>query len=168
MKFLPRIDALSAAVLLPFLVGLPACTRYETVATPEGTVVKRTSYPQYQAIRTKRQIVLSLTDQERFRRYYRTYHSWPLSVEGFVAASDTNHRLVSGLRRQGFTNLEFVSRGPDSLRVNFLFQTSGNITLDRGVTLDGLGRGIPGSFIFVADPVSGITFRQQLTKKGKK
>ena len=167
MDLQPKIAASTAAMLLACWFGLPACTRYTTVATPEGAVVQRTSYPQYQAVRTKRQMALSLTDQERFRRYYQAYHSWPLSLEGFVAASDTNYRLVSGLRRQGFTNLEFVSRGPDSLRINFLFQTSGNLTLDRGVTLDGLGRGILGSFIFVADPVSGITFRQQLAKKAK-
>lgn len=160
-----RSSSLTAALGLALLV---ACTRYQPVVTPEGMVVKRTSYPQYHVVRTKRQIALSLTDQERFRRYYRTYHSWPLSQEGFVAASDTNYALVANLHRQGFTSLDFISRGPDSLRINFVFQTAGSLILDQNVSVDNLGRGISGSFFFVADPVSGISFRQQLAKSSKK
>lgn len=104
------------------------------------------------------------------RRYYRIYHSWSLSEQGFVAVSDTNYHLMADLHRQGYTNFDFVTRGrgADSLRINFIFQTYSNLTLDRGVTLDGLGRGIPGSFFFVADPVSGITFRQAVAGRPKK
>ena len=146
-----------------------ACVRSETYPTANGmTEIRRVSYPQYQEVRTKRQIGLSQDDQDRFRRYYRTYHSWPLSEQGFVAASDTNYRLVADLHRQGYTNFDFVTRGPDSLRIDFIFQTYSNLTLDRGVTLEGLGRGIPGSFFFVADPVSGINFRQTVAGKLKK
>ena len=143
--------------------------RSETYPTGTGsTITRRVSYPQYQAIRTKQQINLSLADQNRFRQYYRVYHNWPLSEQGFVAVSDSNYRLVTDLHRQGYTNLDFITRGPDSLRINFTFQTYSNLTLDRGVTLEGLGRGIPGSFFFVADPVSGITFRQTVAGKPKK
>lgn len=160
-------NLLKVQILLAALV-LAGCTRYETLTTPQGTVTKAVAYPQYEPVRTKRQIVLSLADQDRFRRYYRANHSWPLSEDGFVAASDTNYRLVVGLHRQGFRNLEFVSRGPDTLRVDFIFQTAGNLVLDKGLSLNDLGRGIAGNFLFVADPVSGISFRQELTKKNKK
>ena len=77
---------------------------------------------------------------------------------------------MADLHRQGYTNFDFVTcgRGADSLRINFIFQTYSNLTLDRGVTLGGLGRGTPGSFFFVADPVSGITFRQAVAGRPKK
>ncbi len=150
-------------VLLSSIGLIAACVRSETCPTAIGsTITRKVSYPQYQAVRTKQQINLSLTDQARFRRNYRIYHSWPLSEQGFVAVSDTNYHLMADLHRQGYTNFDFVTRGrgADSLRINFIFQTNSNLTLDRGVTLGGLGRGTPGSFFFVADPVSGITFRQ--------
>ena len=164
-----HFPASHVVVLLASLGLLAACVRTETYPTATGnTITRQVSYPQYQAVRTKQQIALSLADQDRFRRYYHTYHSWPLSEQGFVAVSDTNYRLVADLHRQGYTHLDFVTRGPDSLRVDFIFQTYNNLTLDRGLTLDGLGRGIPGSFFFVADPVSGITFRQTVAGKPKK
>ena len=148
---------------------LAACVRSETYPTANGmTETRRVSYPQYHVIRTKQQINLSLADQDRFRQYYRVYHSWPLSEQGFVAVSDSNYRLVADLHRQGYIHLDFITRGPDSLRINFIFQTYNNLMLDRGLTLEGLGRGITGSFFFVADPVSGITFRQTVAGKPKK
>ena len=157
------------ALLLASMGMMAACVRSETCPTANGsTATRQVSYPQYQAICTKQQINLSLTDQDRFRRYYRTFHSWPLSEQGFVAVSNTNYRLVADLHRYGYGNLDFVTRGPDSLRVDFIFQTYSNLTVDRDVTLDGLGRGIPGSFFFVADPVSGIIFRQTVAGKPKK
>ena len=144
-----------------------ACTHTRQVITPQGLVEERTSYPQYEPIRTQKQIKLALADQDQFRRYYRRYHSWPLSEQGFVAASDTNYRLVADLHRRGFTDLEFVSRGPDSLRVRYTFQTLGNLRYDYGEKdkIQGLGRAFTGSFVFVADPVSGISFQQIMDKR---
>jgi hypothetical protein len=79
-------------VLLSSIGLIAACVRSETYPTAiRSTITRKVSYPQYQAVRTKQQINLSLTDQARFRRNYRIYHSWPLSEQGFVAVSDTNY-----------------------------------------------------------------------------
>lgn len=159
------LSALIAGLLLP-----TACTRVYRQMTPQGMVETRDSFPQYEAIRTQKDIYLTLNDRDRFRHYYQTYRSWPLSVQGFVAASDTNYRLVAELRRRGFTDLDFSSRGPDSLRIRFVFQTLGNLRYDdsENAKIEGLGRAFTGSFVFVADPVSGITFQQQVDPRKRK
>ncbi len=147
---------------------LPACTSYQTLVTPQGSVVQRVSYPQYQAVRTKRQIALTLADQESFRAYYQLHHSWPLSVEGFAAESDANYSLITRLQQQGFAQMDFISRGQDSLRINFIYRTYANVAVDRNVSLHGIGRDITGYFFFVADPVSGISFGQNVSKTSRK
>ena len=60
-------------------------------------------------------------------------------------------------------NLNFISRGPDSLRLRFTFQTLGDLQYDveRTADIGGLGRAFTGSFVFVADPVSGISFERR-------
>ena len=156
-------------LLGPFLLLTTACTRTVSTMTPQGMVETKESFPQYNSQRTQKDIYLSLNDQNRFRRYYRRNRSWPLSEQGFTAESDTNYQLVKELRRRGFTDLDFISRGPDSLRIRFEFQTLGNLQYDveRSANVGGLGRAFTGSFLFVADPVSGISFQQQMDKRGR-
>ncbi len=149
-------------LLLGFVLLLAACTRYETVMTDRGPVERRVSYPTYDVIRAKKQFRLTLDEQDYFRRYYRSHRAWPLTEQGFVAESDSNYQLLRALRRRGFTTLEFRSPSADSLVVDFEFQTLGNLQLDTWLTLYGLGRELPGSFVFVANPVSGISFQQRL------
>lgn len=154
-------------LLLALALPVAACTRTYQKMTPQGLVEVHESYPQYETIRSQKQIRLALADQDQFRRYYRRYHSWPLSEQGFVAASDTNYALMADLHRRGFTDFNFFSRGPDSLRIRFTFQTLGNLRYDTNAKLEGLGRAFTGSFLFVPDPVSGISFQQIMDKRGR-
>ncbi len=158
-KIAPALGLLLASCALPQTIPVMA---------PQGLVDVKNPYPQFEAIHTRHQIRLSLADQDRFRRYYRTHRNWPLGLPGFVAASDSNYQFVTTLRRRGFTDLDFISRGNDTLRMRFIFQTLGNLQFDENAGVSGIGRAIKGSFVFVADPVSGISFRQEMDKPRKK
>ena len=86
-----------------------------------------------------------------------------------MVESDTNCNMVRELRRRGFTDLNFISRGPDSLRLRLTFQTLGDLQYDveRTADIGGLGHAFTGSFVFVADPVAGISFEWRRGRRGR-
>ena len=65
----------SGALAAALLLSAAACTRTIQTFTPQGMVETQEAFLQYNAIRTQKDIYLSLADQIQFRRYFRRHRS---------------------------------------------------------------------------------------------
>ena len=137
--------------------------------TPNGGWIEngQETYPAYQSIRTKKDILLPLSLRQNIENYYRKHHFFPVSTEGFLQEFPNSGLQIQQLYREGFENIAFIPMHRDTLAVAFAFKKQGKIYYDTHASIP-FGKTETGRFLFAANPDGFIYYKRQIDKGRKK
>lgn len=136
---------------------LLSCTRtYHDTVPGVGTVTSRESYPAPEPVRTKKNLKLPASLQTSLVEYRQRNGYWPQTTRALEIDSDAGRTALWQMRRQGYSLTEILNPHPDTLALEFAFQTETRWHTDRDDEGIPLGRQLRGRFLFVADKQGSI------------
>ncbi|MCR5889638.1 hypothetical protein LRS06_18035 [Hymenobacter sp. J193] len=137
--------------LLAICSLLGACTRtYHNVVPGVGTVATREAYPQAEPVRTKKSVQLPPALRTSLEDYRRRNGYWPQTTRTLEIESEAGRRALWQMQRQGYSLTEILVPHPDTLILEFAFNTETRWRTDRDNPGIPLGRELRGRFVFVA------------------